>query len=123
MKSIRTLMFASAAVACLATAMPARAGSDYVVANVNDALMTADGSFGGCMAWLSVSPSTKLPACAADFVTFDCDGKFGTDQVRAYRLFDQAQMALAANKTVVVFFQDDKTQNGYCFAYRIDVMR
>jgi hypothetical protein len=75
------------------------------------------------MAKLSVNPATKLPTCNGWFVTFSCTGDFATNTVQAYRLLDQAQLALAANKTVNVFFQDDKKHNGYCFANRIDVIK
>jgi hypothetical protein len=98
------------------------AASSSVVANVNRVLMTADASYGGCMAGLSVNPQTVLPGCQAWWVTFSCSGAF-TEVVRAYRMVDVAELALATDKQVQVFFRDDMKYNGYCFAYRIDVLR
>jgi hypothetical protein len=106
----------------LCAAGPALAASGYVIANVNRVLMTGDTTFGGCMAALSVSPQSVLAGCQPWWVTFSCTGDF-TDQVRAYRMVDVAELALAAGKQVQVFFLDDLKHNGYCFASRIDVMR
>jgi len=122
MKLSRSLMLATACAPLLMHGTPASAASSYVIGTVTSVLMNADSTFGGCMAGLSVSPASKLSNCAPDYVTFSCSGDY-TDQVRAYRLLDQAQLAFATNATVVVAFQDDKVHNGYCFAYRIDVVR
>jgi hypothetical protein len=78
-------------------------------------------NYGGCMAALSVSPSSILPTCAAGWVTFSCTGSFAANTIQAYRLLDQAQLALATGKQVSVYFRDDQKHNGYCFARRIDV--
>ncbi len=77
-------------------------------------------TYGGCMAALSVDPNTLLATCASNWVTFSCTGDH-TDTVRGYRLLDQAQLALAMNKRVLVTFSDTKTHNGYCMATRLDV--
>jgi hypothetical protein len=111
---IATLLFAAGG--------QAMAASSYVIGNVNRVLMTGDDTFGGCMAALSVDPQTVLPGCQSWWVTFSCSGAF-TDVVRAYRMADVAELALATGKQVQVFFRDDTTHNGYCFAYRIDVLR
>lgn len=74
------------------------------------------------MAELSISPQTKLATCGTKFVTFSCTGTF-TDAVRAYRMLDQAQLALVTAKTVSVTINDAKKHNGYCFAQRIDVLK
>jgi len=87
-------------------------------------------NFGGCMANISLpakfiwpAECAPTPAIAKDpWVTFSCTGDFATNQVQAYRLLDQAQLALAGNKKVDVYFTNDK-HNGYCFAYRIDVIK
>lgn len=98
------------------------AASGSVVANVNRVLMTGDATYGGCMAALSVNPQTVLPSCQTYWVTFSCSGDF-TDPVRAYRMVDVAELALATGKQVEVSVRDDMKHNGYCFAYRIDVLR
>jgi hypothetical protein len=106
----------------LCAAGQAFAASGAVVANVNRVLMTGDSTFGGCMAALSVNPQTVLAGCSPWWVTFSCSGDF-TDPVRAYRMVDVAELALATGKRVQVWFQDDKKHNGYCFTPRIDVLR
>jgi hypothetical protein len=100
----------------------ALAASAVVTANVNRVLISADARWGGCMAALSVNPQTVLAGCSPWWVTFSCSGDF-TDPVRAYRMLDQTQLALATGKMVSVWFQDDKKHNGYCFADRIDIVR
>jgi hypothetical protein len=76
------------------------------------------------MAALAVSPTTKLATCGANFVTFDCAAVFPTTQaVQAYRMLDQAQLALAGAKSVFVTCTDASKANGYCLATRIDVLK
>ena len=98
------------------------AASATVTANIDRVLMTADSTYGGCMALLSVNPADALPGCGSGWVSFSCSGDF-TDRVRAYRLVDLAELALASGKMAQVFFRDDMKHNGYCFADRIDVLR
>lgn len=82
---------------------------------------------GGCMIMLSVSPRDKLPVCGHRWVSFDCLNQLGdTDVVMAYRMMDQAQLALAGNKRVTVKFRDDEISLPdwrFCYAYRIDVIK
>ena len=75
---------------------------------------------GGCMAYLSEDPAGVLPACKNSWVTFSCTGTY-TDPIRAYRMLDQAQLALATGKRVDVTIHDSKMHNGYCFASRINL--
>jgi hypothetical protein len=112
-------MMAATLLLASATGM-AETGS--VTGNVTRVMIDGTGNYGGCMAKISVPPSSKLPSCGPSWVTFSCTGNFAVTTVQAYRLFDQAQMALAANKQVVVYFRDDQKHNGYCFAFRVDVM-
>jgi hypothetical protein len=100
----------------------AAAESGQVFASVNRVMVTGNEMFGGCMAALSVDPQTVLPDCQSWWVSFSCSGAF-TDPTSAYRLLDNAQLALATNKKAYVFFRDDLKHNGYCFADRIDVAR
>jgi len=88
--------------------------------HVGKVLMSADDTWGGCMAALYDNPANVLPGCRGGWVTFSCSGDF-TDRVRAYRMVDQAQIAVATGNLVSLWIQDDKKHNGYCFANRIDV--
>ena len=96
------------------------AATGVIDAYVDDVTITSGNYFGGCAAALSVSPASVLPNCNARWVTFSCAGSW-TSQVRAYRMLDQAQLALATNKVVKVFLDDQRTHGDVCFAYRIDV--
>jgi hypothetical protein len=98
------------------------AATAMVSAQVNQVLISADDTYGGCMAALSSNPQDLLPACLADWVSFSCSGHF-TDAARGFRMLDQAQLALATNKRVTVVVDDTRRHNGYCFAWRIDVIR
>ena len=104
------------------SAPPAFAASASVVANVTRVLVIGNDNFGGCMARLSVDPASVLPLCRSDWVTFSCTGHF-TDPVRAYRMVDQAQLALAADLRAWVQIVDTSQHNGYCMANRIDVIK
>ena len=118
-----TIVTAAALALTAAISSPlALAGSASVMGYVTRVLVIATDAYGGCMAQLSVDPQSVLPSCAKGWVTFSCTGTF-TDPVRAYRMLDQAQLALAANKKVWVQVVDTSLHNGYCFANRIDVIK
>jgi len=97
------------------------ADTTRITAKVRRVLVHGDDTFGGCMANLSVNVKDSLPSCGNSWVTFSCSGDF-TDPVRAYRMLDQAQLALSTGKKVYVQVRDNQKHNGYCFAKRIDVL-
>jgi hypothetical protein len=78
--------------------------------------------YGHCMATLDVDPQSKLPTCGSRWISLSCDGTF-TDRATAFRMYDQFMYAMAADKKVTVFFTDEQKHNGYCVAYRVDVLR
>jgi len=96
------------------------ADTGTVTAFVERTLVADDDNWGGCMVLLSEDPAQLLPACRSGWVTFSCNGTY-TDPVRAYRMLDQAQLALATGMQVTVTVDDSRTHNGYCFASRIDL--
>jgi hypothetical protein len=99
---------------------PNVAAEAAVEAKVLRVLIQADDSLGGCMALLSVNPGSLLPSCADGWVTFSCSGDY-TDSVRAYRMLDQAQLAFATDRRVMVNFTDQRKHSGFCFANRFDI--
>ena len=101
-------------------AFPSAADTANFEAFIEKTLVTGDSTYGGCMALLSRRIEGTLPGCRGAWVTFSCDGTY-TDPVRAYRMLDQAQLALATGMRVLVVVDDTKSHNGYCFASRIDV--
>ena len=98
------------------------ADSFYFNTKINRTLVVGSDLYGGCMAATGVDPATLLPGCARNWVTFSCTGDFA-DPVQAYRMLDQAQLALATDKTVMLEVRDSQKHNGYCYASRIDVIR
>lgn len=122
-KLLRSLkVLAATATLLVASGGQASAATGSGNANVNQVLITGDSTFGGCMALLSPGPETLLSSCKSAWVSFSCTGDF-TDTVRAYRMFDAAELALATGNGVYVYVQDDKTHNGYCYANRIQVKK
>lgn len=119
----RSLMAALSAVVVVGggISQTAEAGYGQVVAQVNRTMVDR-AHFGGCMAQLSVDLESVLPDCTGEWVSFSCTGDFG-DEARNQWMFDQAQLALAAGKQVEVYFSSYEKHNGYCVAYRIDLIR
>ena len=119
--SRKTLLITMALLAGLSSGL-AWAEVAWITAEVKRTLVQPDGTFGGCMAALSVSPDSALPSCSPTWVTFSCTGDFG-DALGAWRQFDQAQLALAGDHQVAVLVDDSRKHNGYCYALRIDVFK
>ena len=94
----------------------------WITAKVTHTLVQPDGTYGACMAALSVDPASVLSSCSPHWVTFSCTGDFG-DVLGAWRQFDQAQLALAGDHWVLVLVDDNRKHNGYCYAPRIDVTK
>lgn len=113
-------LFAVAVLALGASEIAVATNAEFE-ARVLRILLTADERLGGCMALLSVSPASVLPGCGDGWVTFSCSGQF-TDNVRAYRMLDQAQLALATNRTIMVSITDQQQHDGFCFVTRIDLL-
>ena len=105
-----------------ALALPLQAATMNIKATIGKTLTTTDDRFGGCMVWLSVSPSDEGMDCpTGNWVTFSCSGEHASKS-SALRMFDSAQMAFALNKNVIVTVDDEKKHNNWCFASRIDVL-
>ena len=79
-------------------------------------------TFGGCMVYLSSAVNTASPApnCPSNWVSLSCDGTYAAKDVASLML-DQAQLAWATKRQVLVKVDDSKLHNGYCTATRIDV--
>lgn len=118
----KKLLISVALSAGLLSGGSAWAGVAFITAKVVRTMVQPDGTFGGCMAALSVSPASALPSCAPNWVSFSCTGDFG-DAVGAWRQFDQAQLALAGDYHVDVLVDDRFKHNGYCYARRIDLAK
>ena len=60
--------------------------------------------------------------CLGKSVSFSCDGTFAPQDV-ASRMFEQAQMAFSKKRKVIIYVEDNKKHNGYCYGNRIDVLK
>lgn len=98
-----------------------------LLAHVDEVLIsnnTADRDYGGCMAaFYSQPPSGVLGTCPGAWLTFGCTSPHVIDQVQAYRMLDQLQLALATGKKVRVYFRDDIKHNGRCYGYEVRIVR
>ena len=126
----QTNMFKCALVALLVAlpmSAPGVAATAFIDANVIRTLTTsqthADGRvmFGGCMVELDVSPSTKLDCPDGNWVTLSCSGRYAA-RSDAMRMLDSAQLAFVSGRRVRVYLDDERTDDGWCFAYRVDVI-
>ena len=93
-----------------------------LVSTIDRVLVTTNGTFGNCMAFLNQPLAPLGVNCPDQWVTFSCSGDFVTVS-EARLMFDTAQIALAMNKEVRVYLTDNLKHNGYCFASRIDLLR
>ena len=112
----------SAALLTLAAQTDAWAAKLTIPAKVTRTLASDDARFGGCMAWLSVSPGGEGLNCpTGNWVTFSCTGEHVTKSA-ALRMFDSAQLAFVGGLDVRVTVDDTRKHNSWCFVERIDVL-
>jgi hypothetical protein len=101
------------------------AGEDVVNGTLIDQLLLSfdanpNGMYGGCMMHITSVANTNLTNCD-QWLSLDCNGN-DTDVVRAYRMYDQAQLAFTAGKRVLVVFNNDRVYNGvFCTVNRLDI--
>ena len=111
-------------VALMLLALPAalQAAQARMTTDVVRTLAAEDGAFGGCMAQLqqSVMEATGLN-CSGNWVTFSCAGEH-TSKAAARRLYDSAQLAFVTGRSAMLWVDDERKHNSYCFVSRIDVL-
>jgi len=94
-----------------------------VVGKIESTLSNNGDAHGGCMIFLDEVLADYALDCPGSGVSFSCTGDFSPKDA-AYSMFDSAKLGFALEKDVVVFVDDSKKHNnGYCFAYRIDLLR
>lgn len=119
------LTAAALTAAAVLAALPAQALTAEVVGEIRRTLTMADlpdadTRFGGCMVALSVAPADKGLDCQSRWITFSCTGVYAS-RSSALRMYDSAQLAFVAGRTVRLWVDDTKKHNNHCFAFRIDV--
>jgi hypothetical protein len=85
-------------------------------------ILITEGKYGNCMVRLDTPPQSQLPNCGNYWVSFSCDGSY-TSQDVAYRMLEMSQMAYVLEKEVFIQIDDSRKHNGYCLAYRVDLMQ
>lgn len=111
-----------AAVAALALGAPAQAAQALIKSEITRTLTVPDDRWGGCMVMLAESPADAGLNCPTSrWVTFGCSGVHAKKS-DAQRAFDSAQLAFVSRRGVLVWVDDTKKHNGYCFVSRIDVL-
>lgn len=85
-------------------------------------LLTSESDFGGCMVLLEDNVQDALPACRANWVTLSCDGSFLASNV-SKRLLESVQIAYALEQPVRIYVDDSRRINGYCLAFRVDLVQ
>lgn len=83
---------------------------------ITKVLVTADDTFGGCMVKLSAS----FGGSCTNYASFDCVGQV-MPKDQAARMFDEANLAFALDRTVAIKVDSNNTYNGHCVATRLDV--
>ncbi len=112
----------SAVLLTLAAQSGAWAAKLAIDAKVTRTLASDDARFGGCMAWLSVSPGGEGLDCpGGNWVTFSCTGEH-VSKSSALRMFDSAQLAFVGGLNVRVTVDDSRKHNSWCLVERIDVL-
>ena len=106
---------------CVLASAPLQAASIQNYVGYVERVQINSNSAGICSARISRNPRITQPTCASFWVTFDCAGDFISKEV-AYRMFDQAQMAAALNRRVIVTVDENYQKDGVCLASRIDVI-
>lgn len=81
-------------------------------------LLNHETFFGHCMVYsASFTPSN---GCPAGWVSLDCAGNHLEKSV-AGRMWDSVQLAYALDKSVDIYLDDSRRNNGHCIASRLDV--
>lgn len=94
-----------------------------VESTVLKVLNTSNGTFGNCMIKMNKSMASGGLNCPDNgWVSFSCTGDF-VPKDEAAKLFDSAQMAFALGTRIEVFIDDTKKHNGFCTAFRVDVIK
>jgi hypothetical protein len=60
------------------------------------------------------------PLCGDTYLSLDCEGEYYSKE-HGVRMFEVSQMAFALEKSLTVWFTDDRTHNGKCVAYQVRV--
>ena len=106
---------------CWVLISPARAGTAWLVGQVNQFLYD-DAAFAGCLmgvtADIGAAPGVT---CTGGYVTLDCTGILGTSKALSSAKVSAGQLAWVTGKNLYFKIDDSKKANGYCLATHLKV--
>jgi hypothetical protein len=103
----------------LLMAAPAlQAASEWVSGKV-DRLLLDENYYGKCMARIGFTASIDCPAA---WFSLDCEGNY-LAKADAGRMWDSLNLAFVLDKTISVYLDDSRKNNGYCISQRLDVTK
>ncbi len=108
----------------LTSALNASAESAYFIAKAVTTTILDNNVAGSCIVLMDRTLASQgLSGCDSGWVSFDCAATHGRSKDISFRMFDQAQMALALDRFVAVQVSDsaETRLNGVCYGTRIDV--
>lgn len=107
----------------LCNSATAQVGGNFTVKIIS----AASGAYGGCAAWLDPDPKLALypqASCQSRWVTFDCEGQFtqvSSSKSSSAINYSNAQLAFVTGKTAFIEIFPDLSDDGFCYARRVDV--
>ena len=119
---IRNFAIGAVLAALTLGASSAQAAQELIRGEIRRTLAVPDDRWVGCMVLLSESPADLGLDCPSSrWVTFSCSGVHASKS-GAQRAFDSAQLAFVTRRQTIVWVDDTRKHNGFCFASRIDVV-
>ena len=122
MNIVRTGSICLVALLAVLFAVPVNPATVGVTGKIVRTLTTDSDRWGGCMVALDTALDGEGLNCPGNWVTFSCGGVHASKEDAA-RMFESAQMAFFADKTVRIEVTDQKKHNGHCFGRRVDVFK
>lgn len=121
--SRHTLRLSSLLIAALGGLLFSQAahGAEKGFSSKVHATLADSDTYGGCVASITMGSNPGLN-CSTDsngraWVTFSCDGTYASPYI-ASKNFQQAQIAMLADRKLGIRVDDSAKQGGLCFAYR-----
>ena len=107
-------------VLAMTSACAANAQTASIEGRVWQVLVSED-NFGGCMITVEGDIQDELPSCKPWWMTLDCNGDY-LESRTSEQLLEQARLAYSEKGSVRAYVDDSRRHNGYCLAYRIDLL-
>ena len=110
--------FTAIALLALSVISPHLTAAPEWVSGTVERLLLHNELYGKCM--ILVRSSLPSNGCPGVWISLDCEGNHLSKQ-DAGRMWDSVQLAYALDKTLDIYLDDSRKNNGYCVASRLDV--